>query len=60
MNKTTRSVVSAIVALSAAGLASQLVSWQTIPKACLAGGVAGIVMAILLVVLPVKSAEVSK
>jgi hypothetical protein len=52
MNKKTKSVVAVIIAMSAAGLATQLVSWHTFPKACLAAGVAGIVMAILLFTVP--------
>ena len=60
MNKRTRSMVAGIVAMSAAGLVTQLVSWHTLPKACLAAAVAGIVMALLVFTLPAKEVDNSK
>lgn len=60
MNKMTRSMVAAICAMFAAWLATQFVSWHTLPKACLAGAVAGTVMAIFLFTFLVKPTNDSK
>ena len=52
MTNNTRSVLIAILAMSAAWLATRLVPWHTLPKACLAGLVAGTVMTVLMYTLP--------
>jgi uncharacterized membrane protein len=52
MTNRTRSVLIAILGMSAAWLATTLVSWHTLPKACLAGAVAGTVVTVLMFTLP--------
>jgi len=54
MTNKTRSVLVAVCAISSAGLATQLVPWHTLPKACLAGAVAGMVVTVLMFTLPMK------
>ena len=52
MTNRTRSVLIAILAMSAAWLATTLVPWHTLPKACLAGAVAGTIVTVLMFALP--------
>ena len=52
MTDKTRSILIATFAMSAAWLATRLVTWHTVPKACLAGAVAGTVVTILMFILP--------
>lgn len=54
MTNKTRSFIIAIGAMSAAWIATQLVPWQTVSKACLAGVVAGLVVTILMYTVPRK------
>jgi hypothetical protein len=52
MTNRTRSALIAILAMSVAWLATQIVPWRTLPKGCLAGLVAGTVVTVLMFVLP--------
>lgn len=60
MTNKTRSFLVAVCAILAAGLATQLVPWHTLPKACLAGAVAGMVVTVLMFILPMKPDITSK
>ena len=52
MNGRAKGVIAGMSGLLAGGLATQLVTWPALPKACLGAGVCVVVSAILLLVLP--------
>jgi hypothetical protein len=52
MQTRSRQIIAVIGGLFTAGAATQMVSWQLIPRACLAAGVSMIAFLILSVALP--------